>query len=174
MRRAGWVVCMGFAITITAGGCTAVAASSGCWTVNDLLSLDEGQLLALYSSSATIALPAGKVKGTPLLRAGQPGGRMISKGARLCWQGKVFHPEEGRAVNRFFGVPSVAAALSTGTSWHDGRPALILDYSQTSLVYEPYRDEIRQVSPGLYLGLMYDRRTCPASLKLMFVLEDRH
>ena len=144
------------------------------WTANDLLALDESQLLALYSSSSAVVMPCGKVKGTPLLKPGSHHAKLISKSARVCWQGKVFHPDRGRAVNRFFGIPSVPAALSTGPSRLDGRPALILDYAETSLVYEPYRDEIRQVAPGLYLGLMYDRRTCPASLKLMFVLEDRH
>ena len=56
-------------------------------------------------------------------------------------------------------------------SWRDGGPALILDYSQTSLLYAPYRDEIRQIAPGLYLGLMFDRNTCPPKLKMYFALE---
>jgi hypothetical protein len=171
LKRASVVA---IALFLTATLAPRAWSQPGCWTVNDLLALDEGQLLALYSSSSAVVMPCGKVKGTPLINPGTRSAKLISKGARVCWQGKVFHPEEGRAVNRFFGVPSVPGALSTGPSRLDGRPALILDYAETSLVYEPYRDEIRQVSPGLYLGLMYDRRTCPASLKLMFVLEDQH
>jgi hypothetical protein len=31
----------------------------------------------------------------------------------------------------------------------------VLDYSQTSIVAQWIRDEIREVSPGLYLGLVY-------------------
>lgn len=171
MKRACLVA---IALVLTAILSPRAWSQQACWTVNDLLALDEAQLLALYSSSSAVVMPRGKVKGTPIIKPGTRNAKLISKGARVCWQGKVFHPESGRAVNRFFGVPSVPAALSTGPSRLDGRPALILDYAETSLVYEPYRDEIRQVSPGLYLGLMYDRRTCPASLKLMFVLEDRH
>jgi hypothetical protein len=31
----------------------------------------------------------------------------------------------------------------------------VLDYSKTSLVAHYIRDEIREVSPGVYLGLVY-------------------
>ena len=34
-------------------------------------------------------------------------------------------------------------------------PAIILDYSKTSLVAGMIRDEIRQVGPGVYLGQVY-------------------
>ena len=48
---------------------------------------------------------------------------------------------------------------------------MILDYEGTSKVYGHYRDEIREVAPGLYLGLMYDRTTNPASLKMYFAFD---
>ena len=38
-------------------------------------------------------------------------------------------------------------------------------------VYKNYRDEIRQVGPGLYLGLMYDRTTAPPKTVMYFALE---
>ena len=31
----------------------------------------------------------------------------------------------------------------------------MLDYSKTSLVAEHIRDEIRQIGPGIYLGIVY-------------------
>lgn len=143
------------------------------WTRNNLLVLDEPQLLGLYSASPTVVMPAGKVRGTPVIAAGKPGAATLSKGARALWQGKVFHPSEARAVNRFAGIPSVPGELYCAPSWLDGRPALILDYARTSHVYARYRDEIRQVGPGTYLGLMYDRTTTPPSLTRLFILEDR-
>ena len=79
----------------------------------------------------------------------------------LVWQGKVFDPAEPLAVNRFFGLPMIRAQVYQDRSWLDGAPALVLDYSRTSRVYAQYRDEIRQVAPGLFLGLMY-ARTAPA------------
>ena len=48
---------------------------------------------------------------------------------------------------------------------------LVLDYAQTSLVYADNRDEIRQIAPGLFLGLMYDRTTAPPGLSMYFALE---
>ena len=45
--------------------------------------------------------------------------------------------------------------------------------AQTSLVYANNRDEIRQVAPGLFLGLMYDRTTAPPGLSMYFALESQ-
>jgi hypothetical protein len=75
-------------------------------------------------------------------------------------------------VNRFLGVRSVPGALGIGPSWLDGAPSLILDYEGTSWVYADYRDEIRQIGPGLWLGLMYDRTTWPHRRVMMFALEE--
>ena len=95
----------------------------------------------------------------------------LIRDGRLVWQGKILRPGEGRAVNRFFGVPSVPGRLYQGSSWVDGRPALILDYAGTSWVYRNNRDEIRQVAPGVYLGLMFDRTTVPPRRTMIFALE---
>lgn len=65
----------------------------------------------------------------------------------------------------------IKADASAGESWPDGGAALILDDSRTSFLYRLDRDEIRQVAPGLFLGLMYER-TCPRpTFKMYFVLE---
>jgi hypothetical protein len=96
----------------------------------------------------------------------------MAAGARLVWQGKVIRPEEARAVNRFLGIRSVAGVLEVGPSWFDGGPSLVLDYEGTSWVYANYRDEIRQVGPGLWLGFMYDRTKRPYERVMMFALED--
>ena len=53
----------------------------------------------------------------------------------------------------------------------DGGPSLVLDYIQTSRIYADNRDEIRQVAPGLFLGLMYNRTTSPPEVQMYFVLE---
>jgi hypothetical protein len=95
----------------------------------------------------------------------------MAAGTRMVWQGKVFEANNTTAVNRFFGLPVVRAQVYQGQSWHDGSPSLVLDYSQTSRVYARYRDEIRQVAPGLFLGLMYDLTTSPPGLQMYFALE---
>jgi len=83
----------------------------------------------------------------------------------------VFEPCQNTAVNRFFCVRIIRGQVYEGCSWHDGAPALILDYGQTSFVYQHYRDEIRQVAPGLYLGIMYDRTKAPPKVVMYFALE---
>ena len=124
-------------------------------------------------------LPAGRGRGDPagpgarhgLAGAGTWRARALSRGARLLWQGKVIEPDQATAVNRFFGMRIIRGQLYQGPSWLDGAPALILDYSQTSRIYARNRDEIRQVAPGLFLGLMYDRTTAPPRLSMYFALE---
>ena len=92
-------------------------------------------------------------------------------GTRLVWQGKIFDPTGSSAVNRFVGLPLVRAQVYQDQSWLDGAPALVLDYSRTSRVYAQNRDEIRQVAPGLFLGLMYARTLPQPSLRMYFALE---
>jgi hypothetical protein len=95
----------------------------------------------------------------------------MAAGTRLVWQGKDFQPTGTTAVNRFFGLPMIRGQLYQGPSWLDGAPALVLDYSQTSRLYARNRDEIRQVAPGLFLGLMYARTTPAPTFRMYFVLE---
>jgi hypothetical protein len=148
----------------------APAPSTGV-TLDALLRMSPAEIEALYRQGAAAALPTGRVRGTALLAPGTWRSRPLSRGARLLWQGKVVEPDQSTAVNRFFGMRMIRGQLSQGPSWLDGAPALILDYSQTSRIYARNRDEIRQVAPGLFLGLMYDRTTAPPRLSMYFALE---
>jgi hypothetical protein len=139
-------------------------------SVGQLVRMDPASLDALYRQSAVGPIPSGRVRGTAISYAGTALAAPASQVARLVWQGKVFLPCGDTVVNKFFGVRAVKGRVYYGESWLDGGPALIIDYSGTSLVYAHYRDEIREVAPGLYLGLMYTR-TCPPKLKTYFVLE---
>ena len=116
-------------------------------------------------------MPVGKVSGRVILFPGTGLTRPASKVARLMWQGKIFKNEQPMAVNRFFGLKIIKANVYQDRSWLDGRPSLILDYSQTSRLYAPYRDEIREVGPGIFLGLMYSRTQPDPTLKMYFALE---
>jgi hypothetical protein len=46
-----------------------------------------------------------------------------------------------------------------------------MDYSGTSRVWRDVRDEVREVSPGLYLGRMYRRTDCGPRFEMFFALE---
>ena len=137
----------------------------------DLQRMSEADLVALYRGASPGAMPRGTVRGFTIVSPGSRLGPSMSRAARVVWQGKVFNDDGATAVNRFFGVRMIQGNLSLGTSWLDGRPALILDYKDTSLVYGRNRDEIRQVAPGLYLGVMYARKGQGAEFVRYFAFE---
>jgi len=149
------------------------AASSPITTVDQLLGLNQAQIESVYRQGTVAGLPAGKVRGTALVSPGTSRNRIMSRGARLVWQGKIINPTDAIAVNRFFGIKIIRAQVYQGTSWLDGGESLILDYSHTSRIYASNRDEIRLIAPGLYLGLMYARATPQPTLSLVFALEAR-
>lgn len=131
-------------------------------TLDDLVRLDPAALEALYRQSPPAPIPSGPVTGRPVIRPGSMVAVPASKAGRAVWQGKIFDPSTSTAINRFFGVRTIEGELYYAESWLDGGPALILDYERTSRVYGRYRDELREVAPGIILGLMYDRRPpCP-------------
>jgi hypothetical protein len=47
------------------------------------------------------------------------------------------------------------AEVREGASLMDGKPCIVLDYSETSLLAHWIRDEIREVAPRTYLGKVY-------------------
>ena len=117
-------------------------------TMKQLIRMSPCELEQLYAQGIMAPIPAGKIRGQALLNPGTKLAVPTSRGSRLVWQGKIFNADGQTAVNRFFGVRMIKANVYNAESWRDGRPALILDYSQTSLLYAPYRDEIRQIAAG--------------------------
>ena len=75
----------------------------------------------------------------------------------LAWQGKVFNRARGELVNKVspISVHLIKARVYIAPSWFDGLPAIILDYSKTSLLAQWIRDEIRLIAPNIYLGKVY-------------------
>jgi hypothetical protein len=160
---------LGIVCAIAGGsGGTAVAQVT---TMAQLLRKSGPELDDLYRHGSAVAIPPGRVRGTAILAPGTGRNGLLALGTRAIWQGKVIDPGGSVAVNRFFGLPVLRAAVYQDHSWLDGGPALILDYSQTSRVYAQNRDEIRQIAPGLYLGLMYARTAPQPTLRMHFVLQ---
>jgi hypothetical protein len=75
----------------------------------------------------------------------------------FTWQGKTFDAAHGTLTNRIssFGVNAIIAQVYKAESWFDNKECIVLDYSKTSLLAKHVRDEIRQIGPGAYLGLVY-------------------
>ena len=123
-----------------------------------LLQMSHHELDDLYRDSPAGEIPRGEGHGTVLVA---PGTELAEAAAqfvhRFGWQGKVFDPDRGELRNEVgpFGAKAIVAKVYQGVSWFDGKEAIILDYSQTSLIAHWVRDEIRLVAPGLYLGIAY-------------------
>jgi hypothetical protein len=123
-----------------------------------LLALTNTELDDVFRSAPAGAVPDGDMRGTVLA---WPGTRLARPLALLiyliAWQGKVVDHRSLLLRNKItpLRLRLIAARLSHDTSWVDGRECVLLDYSRTSLVAHMVRDEIRLVSPGLYLGVVW-------------------
>jgi hypothetical protein len=81
----------------------------------------------------------------------------------VLWRGKTFHGDD-TFTNRFPGFEAMPSAGRCEASWTDGRPAYVLDYPANYPLFGSYRDELRQVAAGIWLGRVWDRKTgWPAS-----------
>jgi len=129
--------------------------------VPQLSQMSNDELDALFRSSDCGEIPRGEGDGTVLVA---PGTRLEGPAEKLihfiAWQGKVFDPEKSELRNEIlpFGIKAIRAKVYKDASWLDQKEAIVLDYSKTSLVAHWIRDEIREVSPGIYLGLVYWQR----------------
>jgi hypothetical protein len=142
-------------------------------SLKELLCMDRCQLLDLYRQAQPGPVPCGYAPGRNIPKPGQHGNKLRSALTRItAWQGKHFEPE-GVMVNKMFGVKTNKAAIYYGESWLDGKPSLILDYQDTSRMWSQYRDELREVSPGIYLGIMYERTCAEPKIKRFFAIDAR-
>jgi hypothetical protein len=125
---------------------------------DQLLQMSQAELDELFRKSPAGKLPRGEARGTAII---DPGTELSDIAAKLihllAWQGKVFDPDRGELRNEILpsGIKAVRAKVYRDTSWLDGKECIVLDYSQTSLIAHWIRDEIREVAPGLYLGIVY-------------------
>ncbi len=120
--------------------------------MDELRGLGKKELEELFRRSPAGELPDGEAEGLILFP------RFASRLIRLAaWRGKVFDRERGELVNKVlpFGLRSVRAKVYREPSWLDGKETIVFDYSQTSLVARKIRDEVREVSPGVYLGVVF-------------------
>jgi hypothetical protein len=154
----------------------APTADAGCGcaiTPDALVRMSRSHLLALYRTGTVPAELHGYTRGQAIPDPGSAGTVRKSKLIGLAWKGKEF-PGDGTMVNRLpLGLRAVKARVFPGDSWFDGGPALVFDYCGTSKLFPHVRDEVREVAPGVYLGLTYLRRPAGPELTMFFVLDAR-
>jgi hypothetical protein len=140
-------------------------------STSDLEQMTQNQLDDVFRSSPAGDIPRGEGRGTVILDPATEITDIAAKVIHLIgWKGKVFDPDNGLLRNEILpiGIKAIVAKVYPSASWFDGKEAIILDYSQTSLVAHWIRDEIRLVAPGLYLGIVYWDKTKLINFALEF------
>jgi hypothetical protein len=120
--------------------------------------MTSAQLDDCFKSGAPGPIPNGEAKGTAIVAPGTVFNKETAAFISIfTWQGKTFDAQAGVLRNRIsvFGISAIVAKVYQGASWFDNKECVVLDYSETSMVAHWVRDEIRLISPGLYLGLVY-------------------
>ena len=124
----------------------------------EFLTMSGDKLDDLFRNSPAGEIPTGKTDGTAIVA---PGTKVSDNIARFVnhftWKGKVFMPEKGELINRIGPIEQelIVAKVYKGKSWFDDKECIVIDYGDTSLIAHWIRDEIREVAPGIYLGLVY-------------------
>jgi hypothetical protein len=155
------------------------------YALDDLAALDSEALAAIYGNATTPSLRDldGTPRGRMLAFAGALGqGRAFDALRRFAaaryfpWEGKSFRSksaQDGNGINRVRGAGDwFRFETRIGPSAMDGKPCLILDYdvSPNPWVIRQIHDELRQVSPRLFLGpAMWKTRSRP-KLVLFFAI----
>jgi hypothetical protein len=144
---------------------------AGVCGMDDLVRMSRAELEDLYRCSELAPVPLGYSPGRAFPPPGSGNVVRKSKLIGLVWKGKVIRPD-GTMINRGpLGLEAVRARIYVGESWVDGRPTLVMDYCGMSRLYPDVRDELREVAPGLFLGLTY-RTNCPEPRVVMFFALD--
>ena len=128
------------------------------YTAAQLLGMSAQQLDDLFGGSPAGDIPNGEAQGTAIIAPGTTFSKETADIISLFgWKGKTFDAAHGTLRNRLlaFGIDAIVAEVYKGDSWFDGKECIVLDYSKTSIVASHIRDEIRQIGPGIYLGLVF-------------------
>jgi hypothetical protein len=161
----GWV-----ALAILLGLAPGAGAAPPTDAMGELVRSDQATLDALFAGGTVGELPTGFLPGRVIKDPGSRHTERASRRLHAVWQGKVFHGD-GTAHNRVFGLTAVPMRYYYGESWRDGGPAIVIDYTPSRL-FKGTRDEMREVAPGLFLGLTYVQKRNGPEVAMMFTLQD--
>ena len=141
----------------------------------EFLKLSDKQLDEIFRNAPAGPIPNGQGEGTAIIAPGTAVSDTIAKFVHIfSWKGKVVEPDaidppRAKLKNRLLllGTKAIIAQVYKSESWLDGKACIVLDYSHTSIVAQWIRDEIREVSPGVYLGVVYWGKEKPSAHKLI-------
>lgn len=124
----------------------------------EFLAMPADKLDEIFCHAPAGTIPHGEGEGTAIIAPGSAVSDEIARFVHLfTWKGKVFDPAKGELRNKILplGHKAIVAKVYKDMSWFDQKECIVLDYSKTSLLAQWIRDEIREVAPGIYLGIVY-------------------
>jgi hypothetical protein len=127
-------------------------------TTAQLLAMSNEELDTLFRRTHAGSIPNGEGEGTAIIKPGSSISDDLARFIhRFAWKGKVFDATKGELRNKILprGHKAIVAKVYKDKSWLDQKECIVLDYSKTSLVAHWVRDEIREIAPGIYLGIVY-------------------
>ena len=142
-------------------------------TVQEISRMSADEVDQLFRDGEVGQIPDGKADGVAIISPGSSTEPLLQRLVQgIAWQGKVVNSRKGTLKNRILplGTRAIAADVYRGKSWFDGKECIVLDYSKRSVVARFVRDEIRRVAPGLYLGLVFLKRTRTIYFTLQFTV----
>jgi len=155
-----------FALLATTAWTTAVRAQGADCSgtprcLADLKKFSHCELARLFDQATVSAIPTGDFDGALLQVCDAKFPRLRVWGSNFTWRGKVIFCD-AHFINRWIGGHKwIESHFEIGPSWWDGKPAIVGDYAPGTPVFGNTRDELRELGPGLYLGVIYDRCPCP-------------
>ena len=129
-------------------------------TLRYLQKASECELNRFFEQAAPGPIPVGYARGQVLRMTDAKLPRLQARLASSIWKGKHFE-EDGAFINQWPGFQALRSKAEFGTSWHDGKPAIVIEYPPNTPLFGNNRDELREIAPGLYLAKLYERCPCP-------------
>lgn len=128
----------------------------------DLARMSPDQLEVLFENAPRPdSIPSGKTRGLVFFQPGKLHSRLLGRSLHMLWQGKQLDGSANIMKNRMAGFSIIPASMSIEDAFGDGEPAVVLNYQgmqdKVTQFADVARDEIREVSPGLWIGRMWVR-----------------
>ncbi|VTR97537.1 hypothetical protein [Tuwongella immobilis] len=142
-------------------------------TAEQVVRMSAEELECRFRNGRCVAMPEGFAKGRPIWITGSKLAMPAARLTRTIWQGKIIR-DDGTIRNRILGLPIFTAELSFQASWLDGQPCQVMDYEPTSKIFAAVRDEVREIAPGIFLGITWLRDTPQPRRAMFFVLAPRN
>lgn len=163
------------------------APYAGPTALDELLALDHAALVPLYEAATVPAIRAldgdlrGRMLAVPALPAAVTAApRAWARTSTFPWRGKSFAAtadDRGTGINRVASDRLRLFRFTTfvGPSRHDGAPAVQLDYDHADnpSFIRAIEDELRALTPELFLGQAWLRLGARRHFVLWFALQRR-